>query len=272
VLYTFTGGADGSAPEATLVRDPAGNLYGTTVYGGDYGKGVVFKVDTAGTETVLHSFTGGADGETPETGGLILDTAANLYGTTVFGGTYYSGVVFKLDPTGTETVLYTFTGGADGGSPDTGLIRDAAGNLYGTTMQGGDLQACPYLGCGTVFKLDPTGKETVLYAFNGRADGYKPEASLIRDAAGNFYGTTWWGGDLHSCPLTLGSLGCGVVFKLDPTGVETVLHTFHGGADGAWPTSTLVRDTAGNLYGTASGGGNYTCVAFGCGVVFRIKL
>ena len=264
VLYSFTGGTDGGKPQAGLIRDSAGNIYGTTTFGGiasGYsGYGVVFKLDTTGTETVLHSFTGGADGSGP--GGVIRDSAGNLYGTTggggiancLFGG---CGVVYKLDTTGTETVLYSFTGGSDGSGPGD-VILDSAGNLYGITDGGGASNL------GVVFKLDTTGTETVLYSFTGGADGSGP-AGVILDSAGNLYGITQGGGSAN-CPLAEAILmpNCGLVYKLDTTGTETVLHTFTGGADGGWPNG-VIRDAAGNLYGTTDGGG-----ASNRGVVFTI--
>jgi uncharacterized repeat protein (TIGR03803 family) len=168
--------------------------------------------------------------------------------------------LYKVDPTGKETVLYSFAGGFDGAFPYAGLVRDVAGNLYGTTVYGGISRACPS-GCGVVFKLDPTGKETVLHSFAGGADGGNPLAGLVRDTAGNLYGTTSYGGDLSGC----GGFGCGVVFKLDPTGTETVLYSFTGGPDGGHPWAGLVLDAAGNLYGTTYYGG-----ASGQGVVFQL--
>jgi uncharacterized repeat protein (TIGR03803 family) len=278
VLYTFTGATDGAGPNAGLIRDAAGNLYGTTPEGGHLncqalqdlphpkGCGVVFKLDTTGKETVLHSFTGGGDGGVPEAN-VIRDAAGNLYGTTEGGGDC-CGVVFKLNPdTGEETVLYAFTGGTDGGLPLAGVIQDAAGNLYGATVNRGDLNCFPPNGCGVVFRLDSTGKETALYAFTGGADGAFPFAGVIQDTAGNLYGTTENGGDL-TCIVTL---GCGVVFRLDTTGKETVLYTFTGGADGGLPAAGVIRDAAGNLYGTTQNGGDLTCGApYGCGVVFKL--
>jgi uncharacterized repeat protein (TIGR03803 family) len=146
ILHAFAGGADGQDPDGGLVRDSAGNLYGTTLGGGN---GNVFKIDTAGNLTVLHSFGSPPDGGYPQ-GNLLLDSAGNLYGTTNIGGEYTWGTVFKIDPTGNETVLYSFTGGKDGKYPtNVTLIRDAAGNLYGTTQQGGTF------GRGVVFKLKP---------------------------------------------------------------------------------------------------------------------
>jgi uncharacterized repeat protein (TIGR03803 family) len=250
VLYSFTDRAtDGLTPYAGLVRDSGGNLYGTT-YEGGAGVGVVYKLDTAGTETVLHTFTGGADGALPYAS-VIRDAAGNLYGTTAQGGLWNYGVVFKLDKTGKETVLYNFTGGADGGLPRAGVIPDSTGNLYGTTSGGGAA------GWGVVFKLNKkTGTETVLHTFTGRADGGGPMAGVIRDSAGNLYGTTSAGG----------ISGYGVVFMLDKTGTETALYSFTGGTDGATPLAGLIRDSAGNLYGTTNVGG-----ASGyAGVVFKV--
>jgi len=214
VLHTFSGGADGSVPMAGLIRDGAGNLYGTTSGGGASGSGgVVYKVDRTGKFSVLHSFSG-ADGIGPYMGHLILDPAGSLYGTTQVGGAFASGVVFKVDPTGKETVLYNFKGGEDFGHPTMPLVRDAAGNLYGTTYYGGGYYACGgQAGCGTVFKVDTNGKETVLHRFRSGTDGANPLQGLVVDSAGNLYGTTQWGGDPNvQCGNT--TTGCGAVFKL----------------------------------------------------------
>jgi uncharacterized repeat protein (TIGR03803 family) len=255
VLHAFRGSPlDGNYPLARLLRDPAGNLYGTTIYGGHSrcsgGCGTLFKVDTSGNETVLYRFTGPPDGQYPEAN-LVRDPTGNLYGTTCEGGGSDSGTVFKLDRTGKETVLHSFTGGADGSCPIAGLLRDPAGNLYGTTTRGGASACDPPYGCGTVFKVDTSGNETVLYRFTGPPDGQYPEANLVRDAAGNLYGTTALGGASACYP----PYGCGTVFRLDTTGGEVVLHRFTGGADGAEPLAGLVRDAAGNLYGTTGYGG-----------------
>ncbi len=306
VLYSFTGRTDGSDPVAGVIHDPAGNLYGTTFGGGTSGLGVVYKLDTAGVETVLHSFTaGGTDGRYPNAG-VIRDSAGNLYGTTYRGGIADWGVIYKLDTAGIETVLYSFTGGADGGLPLAGVIRDSAGNLYGTTIYGGTASQ------GVVFKLDPAShKYTVLHSFTG-TDGSLPVAGVIRDPAGNLYGTTENGGTadfgvvfkldtagvetvLHSfiCGnFTCGAGGClpfagvirdsagnlygttleggtdcaGVVYKLDPAGNETVLHNFTGGADGVYPAAGVIRGPAGNLFGTTTYGGTKAG-----GVVFMLK-
>jgi uncharacterized repeat protein (TIGR03803 family) len=251
VLYSFTGGADGRAPFAGVVRDPSGNLYGTTDSGGASDFGTVFKVDTAGRETVLYSFTGGADGGNPERAGVVRDSAGNLYGTTFNGGASLVGVVYKLETAGQETVLYSFTGETDGGNPLAGVIRDSVGNLYGTTAGGGAS------GWGTVYKLNTSGQEMVLYSFTGADDGGQPQAGVIMDSTGNLYGTTEFGGASQ----------LGVVYKVDKTGKETVLHTFTGGADGSLPDyAGVIRDSAGNLYGTTNSGGTP-----GEGSVYRVS-
>lgn len=257
VLYIFTGGADGGIPGAGVIRDEAGNFYGTTGDGAiktgrcaPRGCGVVFKLSATGQETVLHTFTGGADGGQPFSG-LIRDAAGNLYGTAEIGGSAKQGVVFKLDTGGNYTVLYNFTGKADGGDPGGALIRDAAGNLYGTTYFGGTGSS------GVVYKLDAAGRETVLYAFTGGADGANPSAGVIGDSAGNLYGTTFNGG----------ALGCGGVFQLDPAGNQTVLYGFAGYStgDGCFPFSGLLRDSVGSLFGTTFAGGTRET-----GTVFKI--
>lgn len=267
VLHSFTNLESGGwLPVAGLLMDAEGNLYGTTSASRlEYGS--VFKLHRSGKEAALHTFTGGADGATPYAT-LIQDSEGNLYGTTAYGGIIHgysgNGVVFKLDASGTETVLHSFTGGADGGNPLAGLIQDAAGNLYGTTVSGGAAQAPS--GYGVVFKIDLTGAETVLHTFTGGADGAYPVGDLTLDSEGNLYGTAEQGG------IGQGELGYGVVFKLDTTSTETVLYAFTGGADGGEPRSVLLRDSAGNLDGTAAIGGivNGPAYPYGCGVVFKI--
>ena len=267
VLHRFTYWPDGSLPVAPMIRDAAGNLYGTAALGGDPNScegncGTVFKVDAAGRFTVLYPFTGPPDGALPTYGGLIRDANGNLYGMTELGGDTSCdnglgcGTVFKLDASNHETVLYRFTAdGAEGNTPVGGLIRDAAGNLFGTTSNGGD-PAC-FSGCGTVFKLDTTGKLTVLHSFTGPPDGNNPSTSLVQ-VGSNLYGTTESGG------FGLGLWG--TVFKLDKSGHETVFHSFAGAStDGAAPFAALTSDTAGNLYGTTVAGG-----AFDAGMVFML--
>jgi uncharacterized repeat protein (TIGR03803 family) len=283
VLHNFTGGADGGNPFAGVVRDSSGNLYGTTYYGGASNAGIVYKVDTAGNETVLYNFTGGPDGGYPEAG-VILDATGNLYGTAQRGGTAGSGVVYKLDMSGNETVVYTFAGMPDGSYPEAGVIRDAAGNLYGTTYYGGAW------GFGTVYKVTAAGHETILYSFTGAADGSYPQTTLIRDSAGTLYGTCegdvykvdasghlkvlyiFTGGaggsnansalirdaegNLYGTATNGGSANLGIVYKLDKSGNETVLHNFTGQPDGSYPWAGMVRDSAGNLYGTTQLGGS----------------
>jgi uncharacterized repeat protein (TIGR03803 family) len=283
ILHSFAyGTADGGTPRTGLIQDAAGNLYGTTSFGGDTtcdsgtGCGTVFKIDSLGNETVLYSFHGSPDGAWPA-GNVIRDAAGNLYGVTNGGGEGCSqcGTVFKLSPAGIETVLYSFKGGTDGYQPIGGLVRDAAGNLYGVTTAGGSPKCYFDFGCGTIFKVDSSGNETVLYAFAEPPDASNPEAGLIRDDDGNLYGTTFVGGDA-SCNSPYGSEGCGAVFELNPSGVESVLYRFTGEADGALPGSGgygLTRDATGNLYGTTSAGGDLSCIVgilTGCGTVFKI--
>ena len=275
-LYSFTGsGGDPKLPYAALVFDKAGNLYGTTEFGGTSNQGTVFEVvpqsDGSWLESVLYSFTGNADGGQPH-GSLIFDSAGNLYGTTNFGGntscTQGCGTVFKLSPASggwTESVLYAFTGGADGGQPSSRLLFDATGNLYGTTVLGGNVGSTCSSGCGTAFELAPasggTWKESVLYAFSGTTDGSLPCDGLTFDPSGNLYGTASSGGTSAS----------GVVFKLTPASgggwTESVLYSFTGASDGKYPYGDLIIDATGNLYGTASQGGasqNY-------GLVFELR-
>src|SRR5271165_1152285 len=272
VLHSFNN-TDGANPYAGLIFDAAGNLYGTTylggtgscLYGGS-GCGTVFELSPNGsggwTEQVLHYFShNGTDGIEPF-GGLIIDAAGNLYGTTQEGGTHSGGTVFELSPgaggTWTEQVLHNFSG-TDGNYPGAGLIFDAAGNLYGTTYTGGTYSI------GTVFELSPQAgggwTETVLHNFDATGtDGAFPEAGLIFDAAGNLYGTTFEGG----------TYGSGTVFELTPgmggTWTEQVLWSFNdNGTDGTNPLAGLTIDAAGNLYGTTEQGGSY-----GWGTVFEL--
>ncbi len=277
VLYRFcqTDCNDGINPSAGLIFDKKGNLYSTAL-GGVYGDGVVFKLvphpKKSWTESVLHAFSD-TIGDGWPTAGLVLDAAGNLYGTTPQGGTG-CGKVFKLAPnphgTWAESVLYQFAGGMDGCQPYAGLIFDQSGNLYGTTLYGGN-SACGFGGCGVVFKLTPnlggSWTESVLYSFTGFTDGISPAASLIFDPAGNLYGTTERGGG--NCY----NQGCATVFKLAPntdgSWTESVLYLFcslKNCHDGGYPSfAGLVLDQPGNLYGTTPIGG-YS----GCGVVYKL--
>ena len=186
-MYSFAGGIDGVWPQAGLVLDATGNLYGTTVNGGASGSGTVFKITPAGVESVVYSFAGGTDGAAP-LAGLVLDASGNLYGTTSVGGASCLGTEFKITPAGVESVVHSFAGGTDGAAPQAGLVLDATGNLYGTTANGGAS------GNGTVFKITPAGGESVVHSFAGGTDGVWPQAGLVLDATGNLYGTTYQGG------------------------------------------------------------------------------
>jgi uncharacterized repeat protein (TIGR03803 family) len=266
ILHKFTGGTDGENPESRLAIDADGSVYGTTLAGGmgclnqsPPGCGVIFKISQNETETILHDFDG-AGGKNPQSG-LFLDSDGTLYGATTDGGAFASsifdysccwGTVFKLDKNGKETVLHSFSQQTpDSGYPVAQLIEDEKGNLYGTTES-------PVTGTnifGTVFKVKKTGGPmTELFTFN-YVDGGYPLAGLTRDSLGNLYGTTLYNDN---------GFGAGTVFKLDPAGKMTVLHAFKGGADGGHPLTVLVLDSAGNLYGTAGEG------VHGRGVVFKI--
>jgi uncharacterized repeat protein (TIGR03803 family) len=270
VLHNFTGSSDGGDPYGGLIQDASGTLFGATMEGGDptcdpyHGCGVVFKMDTSGKETVLFAFPGYNHGNGYDPmGGLLLDKAGNLYGTTEGGGGLELGALFKVDASGTESIVYSFTGGRkDGANPYSTLIQDKSGNLYGTTSMTGSISCAQ--GCGTVFKFNPqTGKETALHRFNGSpSDGAWPlYGSLLMDKEGNLYGST----------LNGGSVGCakyggGVVYKLTPSGRETVLHVFTGG-DGCGGSGSLAMDTEGNLFGTTIMGGKYNN-----GTVWKLNL
>jgi uncharacterized repeat protein (TIGR03803 family) len=298
VLYRFTGGADGAFPSAGLVRDGAGNLYGTTQYGGTVtaacvnGCGTVFQLDTADKLTPLHDVgsTGGLvmdakgilygsttegifsldpatkiftvlDPTAASGATLALDAAGNLYGTTGFPGSACTacGTVFKLDTAKTYKTLYSFTGaGNDGYNPLGGVVLDGAGNLYGTTSGGGALNCGggekPAVGCGTVFKVSEAGGEVAGFSLNG--PDY-PAAGLVLDAAGHLYGTSKYERN-NGTP--------GTVFEMGVDGIENLVHEFTGLPDGQWPVSDLVLDPSGNLYGTTSAAG-----PLGLGTVFKIN-
>jgi uncharacterized repeat protein (TIGR03803 family) len=252
VLHTFSF-TDGACPYAPLIRDASGTLYGTTLQGGAFGYGTVFRLDPSGKLTVLHSFAeGNLDGYYPSAG-LLRHEAGNLYGTTQYGGPSQYGTVFRLDTNGTETILHIFSG-ADGQFPSSGLIMDANGSLYGVTPRGG-------LDQGVLYKLSKGGKFSLLHAFGGN-DGVFPSGTLAMDQKGNLYGTTEYGG----------AFGAGTVFKLDARRKETILHSFSG-KDGADPIQAgVIMDREDNLYGdTVSGGGGTGCGGYGCGTVYKLN-
>jgi uncharacterized repeat protein (TIGR03803 family) len=264
LLYSFTGGTDGGNPSDGLVLDSAGNLYGTTGYGGTgnctqnglSGCGTVFKVTNQGTETVLYSFQGSPDGEYPWSG-VVLDGRGDLFGTTVNGGLGF-GILFALDKSGTEHILHRFTGKTDGANPAPSLTFDRAGNLYGTTDAGGDL-SCSIRGegCGTLFKLSSKGGVTIHRFAGAPSDGRGPGyGAVLIDDAGNLYGTTGEGGTADD----------GTIYKVDQNGKYSVLYSFSGGSDGCEPLGNLAIDENGNLYGTASACGDYDG-----GTIFRVN-
>lgn len=234
VLLNFANFPQGANPCGTLARGASGKLYGTTYQGGEFNLGVVFEWSTSGYK-VLHSFKGEADGANPYAG-VAIDLAGNLYGTTYDGGPANRGVVYKIATDGTETVLYAFSGNADGSYPYAGVTLDSAGNLYGTTYQGGGANL------GVVYKISPAGQETVIHSFTGQPDGASPYGGVILDPEGNLYGAT----------PGAGAWTYGAIYKITPAGQETVLYSFAGGPSGGEPYSSLVRDSAGNFYGTAN--------------------
>lgn len=324
VFYTFNF-SDGSSPNGGLVRESAGNFYGTTQFGGKSNRGIVFKLDAKGQQTILYTFTGASDGGIP-IGRLLRDTPGNLYGITSLGGdrTCSCGTVFKLAKNGSLKVLHSFKGGKDGaqneGQPELGLVM-ANGDLYGSASFGGVSGCDGSLGCGVIFKVAQSGKETVLHRFTGQADGafpqdltidqagniygatggsYKPGNAgtlfqldtagklttlytfpggaegvsprwhLLRSASGAFHGVTQFGGDTTNCAIA--SAGCGVVFTVNASAKERVLHTFGKQASSGEEPSGGLLDAAGNFYGVTVYGGtvNSTCT-FGCGVVYRVS-
>jgi hypothetical protein len=303
VLYSFQGGNDGSVPAGGIAFDKSGNLYGATSYGGSVSVcqaiawcGSVYELSpgqNGWTEKVLHAFQGHpqGDGGAPA-GGVILDGAGNVYGTTAYGGTgncnllgsdVGCGTVYQMSPplqpggNWTEAVIYSFQGGKDGYSPGGDLMFDKAGNLYGATLfgGGGGSNTCEafYEFCGTIFELSPPqqkgGKwrEKVLYRFQNQSDGGLPNGGLIVDKSGAVYGTAYCGG-ITPCSNRNG--GGGTVFRLQPPKVKghpwtcTVLYSFKGGPDGGFPAAGLTFGNSGRLYGTTQFGGN-------SGTVFELK-
>ncbi len=248
---------DGSGPSG-LIQGSDGNFYGVTELGGAHGDGTVFEITPSGTETVLHSFVGGErDGLNPGAS-LLQGSDGDFYGTTNRGGKWGDGTVFKITPSGTETVLYSFAGASkDGAYPLGGLIQDRDGNLYGTTFFGGAFGlAGGASGDGTVFKIARSGTEIVLHSFAGGGNDGSGPGGLTRGSDGDFYGTTVRGG----------ADGDGTVFRMTPSGTVIVLHSFAGGgSDGLNPSARLIRGGDGDFYGTTDGGG-----AYGDGTVFKI--
>jgi len=344
-IFLNYNGKNGSGPAVTMAADKAGNLFGTTNFGGadssgcgGTGCGTVFELAYSGgkyTYKIIHSFGAGTDGQIPNAQ-LIVDSHGNLYGDTYLGGTNGFGSIFTMhrNPTGawTEKVIYNFTGGSDGANPQSTLAFDAAGNLYGTASGGGIVSSlCTVIvGCGTIFKLTPGSNEqwteTTLYQFAGTPDAWFPLAGLVVAANGVLYGTTNAGGVnglgtvyalkqvhgvwtekiLHSFNLdgtdgifpvvgltadaagnlygpainggsTLsgcGGVGCGIIFEfVAPTWTEKILYSFTGGTDGGGPATNLIFDGSGNLYSTGAYGGSSGtgCGGSGCGVVFELK-
>lgn len=266
--YSFAGQPDGANPEAPVI-EVSGSLYSTTARGGPLDYGTVYRISPNGEETVVYNFEG-SKGCLPY-GGITADAKGNLYGATSSSGPRCLrnvGVAYELDTERNFKVLFTFNS-VVGWDPLSPLIFDSQGNLYGTAESGGSNLY------GTVFELSPqsngTWSGTALYSFcqlPNCADGRMPLGSLVRDAAGNVYGTTFYGGMYNNC---LSGIGCGVIFKLDTSGNETVLHNFTGGSDGAFPEARLIMDASGNLYGVASQGGDASCAPpYGCGVVFEL--
>lgn len=304
VLYNFQSGTDGANPAGGVVFDTEGNLYGATENGGSSSCGGAFQCGTvfhltppiekggAWNETVLYVFKGRAnkDGETPA-GGIVIDAAGNLYGTTGYGGTgpctllgstVGCGTVYEVSPPAkqgdpwTEMVLYNFQGGQDGYVPSGDLVFDRMGNLYGVTLFGGgkgtNCGDSLYPNCGTVWRLSPpktkggAWKEKVLHRFAGVPDGAWPNGGLVLDSIGAVYGTTFDGG--YNCPHT--SVGCGTAFQLTPPtkegGVwtEKLIHVFKDGNDGGGPSPGLSFGPDGALYGGAQNGMK------GGGVIYRL--
>ena len=265
VFHTFSG-TDGSIPNGDLITDSAGNLYGSTRSGlGAALHGLIFKLDSAGNETVLYTFTGGADGGSPY-GRLLRTSDGSLYGMALSGGdpVCQCGTVFKLNTNGTLKVLHTFVGGSDGaqnvGQPQGGLLR-IGNKLLSTTYFGGNTTCDPGLGCGTIFNLTSTGQETVLYRFSGASDGAFPR-ELVTDNAGHVYGVSESGYSSFSVN--------GAVFRLNGTGQPINIYNFQGGTDGSFPYWRLTIGGNGILYGNTLSGGTSGCSSGFCGVLFSL--
>ena len=289
ILYSFGGaigsGYDGFAPYATLIY-VSGVFYGTTIFGGSSDNctnncGTVFRITRLGKERILHSFTGGKDGEFV-TASLVYKNG-ELYGTTQEGGGGGSsactgssgpigcGIVFSVSTSGTEKVLYAFTGGTDGAFPTSGLI-DVNGTLYG--MAGGGGNACYTVasgtyGCGTIFSVSASGAVQGIYDFKGPPnDGAFPYGSLINEK-GVLYGTTTGGGGSTAC-TEFSTTGCGTILNVSTAGKEHMLYSFNGAPDGSFAQTTLL-DVKGVFYGTTNYGGAGCGSGNGCGTVFTLS-
>lgn len=269
VLHSFGGAGDGQYPSSSLI-DVGGTLYGTTIDGGAHSKGTVFSITPSGKENVVYSFGGSPNGEYPDASLIAINRT--LYGTTAGGGADGDGTVFSLTKSGREHTLHSFSGSPDGSAPEAPLTS-VSGTLYGTTA-GGGVGTCSYYGlpgCGTVFSIDLSGNEKVLYSFRGAPDGANPQGNLL-NVNGTLYGTTARGGSKCAYSGT-----CGSVFSITTSGTETVIHRFKGGLNGHSDGSTPLdgpTNVRGKLFGTTGGGGANGCGfgSGGCGIVYRITL
>jgi uncharacterized repeat protein (TIGR03803 family) len=253
VLWSFGNGADGASPYGSLIEGRDGNFYGMTNLGGlHFGRGTVFVITPGGAETVLSSFGNNTDTPTDgynPYGSLIEGSDGDFYGMAYGVGPTYPSSIFKITAEGVRTLLWSFGSGSDGDAAYGRLTQGSDGNFYGMTYQGG------VNGRGTIFKVTPAGVETVLWSLGGSGDGAHPTSSLTLASDGNFYGMT----------INGGANDAGVVFRITPDGVETVLHSFGDSGDGWEPQGSLIQGTDGNLYGVTGSGG-----AFGGGTVFMI--
>jgi uncharacterized repeat protein (TIGR03803 family) len=268
ILHSFceAGVDDGALPYAAMLQATDGYLYGTTANTCGGGQGTIFKMTPGGLLTILDTFIGGSEGV--PVSAPVQTTDGKIYGTTYYGGANLGGQVFQITPTGTFTTLYSFCSQiinnlcADGENP-TGLIQGSDGNLYGATYSGGTSTNCPDFGCGTVFKLTPSGTLTSLYSFNS-TDGSKPFGPVIQATDGNLYGTASTGGGTTECEE-----GCGTIFEITRSGTFTTLHTFSS-TDGANPEGGVLQATNGSFYGTTEYGG--TNGFGGEGTVFSLSV
>ena len=277
VLHYFTGGQDGNQPIASLVESSPGRFYGETLSGGIAnssctlkGCGLIFSVDSTGDERTVHAFNiESGDGALPE--GLTLGKDGNLYGTAGIGGAYNQGLVFKLTPQGAQTILFSFMDIAADGNPHPNgpPVQGSDGSLYGTTLYGGaslsgNFALCEF-GCGTIYKISPTGEMSIVYAFVDVANGVLPQGTLLAGNDGTLLGIASYGGNTAVCQQA----GCGTVFQLTHPGAASAIYKFDQPVNGTAVQprlpSSLIQGTGGYLYGTADGGD------FGEGIVFKIS-